>query len=1856
MNLFKATRVVLTYILIFLAVASLSFRGLIPASVKADEITPSVTQETPVVDVAPVTRSVDETPAPSEEVKNTEDSDTSSSDTTDKPNQDVVIEEPISDGSKDVEIKTIEEPAVSTASTLCAQVITRACQVSDPSVCQEFSSSCIPDGWVKTELPVATTPTTTEPSTSTPAASTPTTPEPSASPSPTPSSAPTSTPDVVTAGQEYKASSNSKVSIKFNTLPVGSGTLNISEQSLSQSQIDSTKSLSDKFYEITSSMTNGTFTYDLTLPLPAGVNGQNFKVKYASSVSELGNAQEVSQNITLNGDGSFTIHNLDHFTVFVVTNPSTQANCDTVTVGTTPGSTCFTTVQAAVNAASNGDTINIGNTGSPYNETVYVNKQLTINGVGNPSVNGFILQVTPVTITGIAAGFVRIETPTVSMTTPVNSGNQTAVTISGTGSANAAVNYTITGTSGSVTGTGTVTAGGVINIPNVNVSSLPEGSLTLTVTLSSNGYSSNSATANAFKDTIAPAAPTIATFTSPIQSGNQTSVGFSGTGEAGSTLTWTITDGVNSVSGSLVVPASGSFTISNQNVSALADGNVTYRLTLTDTATNVSTTTTQVVQKDVVSPVTTDNTDSSWHTSPVTITLTCSDTSGSGCATTYYTTDGSIPTTASAQGTSIVLSTDGVYTIRYFSVDVFGNSEVVKTAANQVRVDQTNPTNPGTPTTTTPTNSTTQVWNWTTSTDLTSGVARYLLSIDGGAQINIGNVLTFTTNLSQGTHTFALQAQDIAGNLSGVVTGNVVVDTTNPVTTDSGIDTLWHNTPVTVTLNCTDNLSGCSQIVYTTDGLDPITSPTRVVVAGSSTSFTLSVQGVYTVKYYSIDLAGNQEATKISANTVKIDTTLPVLSSDNIIAGWFTTNPTITLSIADNGGSLLNNVRYSWDTPATATFGTIFVNGSTINVPSDGVHTLYLYADDNATNSQVFSAVYRFDSQNPTVVASGSSAAWTNVIPAIVINGNDPTPGSGIASIQYSWNGAPLQVVANGTDLSTLPTFPGQGNNTLSLIITDIAGRTSSFTGSYMIDQTNPTSAGSPLTTSPTNSTTQVWTWTAATDSISGVNSYLVSVDGGALINIGNVLTYTTNLTQGTHTLSVVTVDNAGNLSSAVTSTVVVDTTAPVTTDNTDNLWHNTPVTITLNCTDNLSGCAFVVYTTDGSNPVTSPTRTVVAGSSATFTLSAQGIYSIRYYSIDAAGNQEVTVTAVNQVMIDITAPQVNSIALTNNTTGNTGFVKNGDSVTLSANITDNNQTLITTSMITADLSALGGGVAVNPISYDTVTGIAIWAPITVTGTTNGVVTITVNVIDTAGNTGAGVYTTTADNIAPTLTSVNMFSSNANSSQAAIGDTVTLTFDSSETIQTPVVTIAGQTVVATNVGGNTWVAQYIMTNTDVEGLIPFTIDYMDLAGNIGATVSSPMTVTFDMTAPVAPVLTLPNFVNNANKANVTLTITGEVGTTYFYNITDGTNNLSGSAVMTTPTVTITGLDLSNFNEGGIVVQADLTDAAGNISSTGMAVSIKDTVAPVVSAGSNQTSTGSFTQTGTATDPAPGTGVANTTWSQSSGPGTITFGSANSLTTTVSANQSGAYVIALNASDVAGNTGSSSFTLNYTVPATASNSSSSSSNNSSNNSTGSGQSMVCTDAKPSKAPRLLSIKATGPNEMTLTWTRAGDPTTYYLITYGTASGVFQFGAPNIGNVTSYVVKGLTPGVTYFFKVQAVNNCMPGDFSNELSAKAFGSVLSTPVTTLINNALGVSGVNAKSNPLRDDVTFEDSEAGAVDSEATASSTVFSTPSASMLNTPTKRVDNTWKFLLGLGLVFIAAGATSYYFAIYKDKKTV
>lgn len=117
--------------------------------------------------------------------------------------------------------------------------------------------------------------------------------------------------------------------------------------------------------------------------------------------------------------------------------------------------------------------------------------------------------------------------------------------------------------------------------------------------------------------------------------------------------------------------------------------------------------------------------------------------------------------------------------------------------------------------------------------------------------------------------------------------------------------------------------------------------------------------------------------------------------------------------------------------------------------------------------------------------------------------------------------------------------------------------------------------------------------------------------------------------------------------------------------------------------------------------------------------------------------------------------------------------------------------------------------------------------------------------------------------------------------------------------------------------------------------------------------------------------------------------------------------------------------------------------------------------------------------------------------------------------------------------------------------------------------------VCNDTKPASAPSGLTAVA-GLNSVTLSWAKASDPVSYYLVTYGTSSGSQTYGNPNIGDssTTSYTVTNLSGGVTYYFKVRAGNGCAPGDFSNEASATPSGGFVAGVAPGFAAGVLGAA----------------------------------------------------------------------------------
>lgn len=275
---------------------------------------------------------------------------------------------------------------------------------------------------------------------------------------------------------------------------------------------------------------------------------------------------------------------------------------------------------------------------------------------------------------------------------------------------------------------------------------------------------------------------------------------------------------------------------------------------------------------------------------------------------------------------------------------------------------------------------------------------------DGGDWISYGtsdsSSISFTAS-EEGVYEFYTIATDLAGNVESSKTtadDSTTVDTIEPVTTDLGTDTNWHNLDVTVTLTPTDERSDIANTYYCVDQLDSC-DPTT-----SGTSITVNTEGVNYVRYYSVDNAGNAEEVKTAANTVKIDTRLPTtsLSPDTPEEGVLIVSEgatTITVTCNDENGC--SEVGYQLSVScSTESGGYITESEYEISFDVSSETDVCTYAKDSAGNKyfssspttyKVFTsiqdAITVADSGNTINVAAGTYTEYLDINKPVTLQG-----------------------------------------------------------------------------------------------------------------------------------------------------------------------------------------------------------------------------------------------------------------------------------------------------------------------------------------------------------------------------------------------------------------------------------------------------------------------------------------------------------------------------------------------------------------------------------------------------------------------------------------------------------------------------------------------------------------------------------------------------------------------------------------------------------------------------------------------------------------------------------------------------
>ncbi|MCF8226776.1 MAG: T9SS type A sorting domain-containing protein, partial [Bacteroidales bacterium] len=851
---------------------------------------------------------------------------------------------------------------------------------------------------------------------------------------------------------------------------------------------------------------------------------------------------------------------------------------------------------------------------------------------------------------------------------------------------------------------------------------------------------------------------------------------------------------------------------------------------------------------------------------------------------------------------------EGDRSITATATDIAGNTSDPSTTPLVITIDKSAPAAP-----TTPDLDAGSDTGFDTADDFTSDNTP---TFSGTAEVNAtvtlishkdGNVGTGTADgagawsitsgsLTETDHQITVTATDAAGN-TGVASVElvVVVDRSAPVIplkpdladgSDSGSSSSDNNTNVQTpvftgtaepwaTVELFSNVEGGSIGTVVDDGTGSWTV----------TSSLLS-EGTHNITVTETDSAGNTSAVSLPL-AVTIDITPPVVpgapnmdagsdsglsttdNETNIDAPLFTGTSEIGSEVMLYSDAVLN-------ASGSAPDGSWSILSSSL---AEGAHAIQVTATDVAGNTSGMSAALDIviDQIAPAAPAAPDMLAASDTGPSDADdNTSDETPEyqgtcEAGAAVQLSSDvdGVLGTTTADGTGIwSLVSNAMTDGNHYVTLIATDVAGNASGISDSLLvtIDNQAPIQPGLPvlITADDAGASDGDDVTNVTTPTISGTAEALTYVDiysNNTIVtrvstDAAGAYDYTFGaLADGTYTIRTVCIDNAGNLSiSSENLQMIVDTQAPdlslieIESDNSKPYLATTGNSVTISITAN----------EDIQDPVASidGKAVAVAGGPTQWTISrtmdgteTQAILPFTIDYTDIAGNSGVARTATtngSSVLFDKDAPDLTAISIASDHS-NPDMARVGSEVSITFTATETIE----------DITVLVNG---KQALVENVSG-PDWSATTFMTTTDseGVVTFAIDYEDLAGNTGAqktsstDATSVTLDKTLPSYNLVSIYSNNLDSTYAVAGDTVFLEFEISEDVETPAVVMNNLSPDAITGGPTAWLATKVAVSGETEGVMPFTIDISDLAGNSPATkfaTSDNTSVTFDDSNPV----------------------------------------------------------------------------------------------------------------------------------------------------------------------------------------------------------------------------------------------------------------------------------------------------------------------------------------------------------------------------------------------------------------------
>ncbi len=524
----------------------------------------------------------------------------------------------------------------------------------------------------------------------------------------------------------------------------------------------------------------------------------------------------------------------------------------------------------------------------------------------------------------------------------------------------------------------------------------------------------------------------------------------------------------------------------------------------------------------------------------------------------YYSLDGSgwMPASASDgtynQTTEIFnfsfAPTEGFHSVSVTTVTDQGVSSG-SNATDEFYTDRTEPASWAQPLPTY-TNSTTFTVQGNASDNLGLSSVELWYSRDGGSYSLYSTLFAppwqwqFITSLTGGEGSYDIYtiATDIAGNREsqpGLPDANTTVDTSKPISAAASLPSLSNSSVIEVTATASDPAGIASiELYYSSPGeiwrsYGTIDAPPW---QWSINTTHFGGDGHYDFFTRARDNAGNYEDCRFStpdASTTR-DTVAPMTSTDvtgsRSPSGWYTTDVNISLSSYDQTSGVASTY-YRIDSGGWETYSAQF------NLTEEGTHEIEYYSEDNAGNSEAYRAMQAgIDRTGPVteILAAGSVGAygWFDSGVTIGLEANDTLSGPG--EIYYRFGDGVF------TEFNGLIANLADGLYTLECFSMDLAGNNGTHVILRLkIDATAPIIANLTSSFHATDSKVTV-SWTGD-DDLSGIDHYEVIVDGGHPSSVGNLAEVVLTLRDGTHTITIVAIDSAGNMATRSIS-VSVDT------------------------------------------------------------------------------------------------------------------------------------------------------------------------------------------------------------------------------------------------------------------------------------------------------------------------------------------------------------------------------------------------------------------------------------------------------------------------------------------------------------------------------------------------------------------------------------------------------------------------------------------------------------------------------------------------------------------------------------------